>query len=69
MNVIQKRLLLEGLAYNISTTHELTEEQIDALLLVRDTMRRVGLTAHADEHGRIIVRNSRQFTVASALVI
>jgi ADP-heptose:LPS heptosyltransferase len=71
VNVIKKRQLLEGLSYNISTAQELTEDQIDALLHVRDTMRRAGLTARADEHGRIIVRNQNQnqFPVAVALVI
>jgi hypothetical protein len=73
MNVIDKRKMLEGLAYNISITsdltQELTEEQIDALIHVRDTMRRVGLSARADEYGRIIVLNKRQFPVATALVI
>jgi ADP-heptose:LPS heptosyltransferase len=69
MNVIDKRKMLEGLSYNISTARELTEDQIDALLHVRDTMRQAGLTARADEHGRIIVRNRNRSQVAVALTI
>lgn len=69
MNVIDKRKMLEGLSYMFSTSKELTEEQIGALIHVRDTMRAAGLIAAADECGRIVVRNSEQKQVAVGLLI
>ena len=69
MNVIDKRKMLEGLSYSFSTSNELSEEQMDALIRVRDTMRTAGLIAAADEYGRIVVRNSEQKQVALGLFI
>ena len=69
MNVIEKRQMLEGLSYSFSTSKELTEKQIDAIIHIRDTMRAAGLVASADSFGRIIVRNSDQKQVAVGIVI
>ena len=67
MNVIDKRRMLEGLSYMFSTSKELTEQQMDALILARDTMRKAGLLAAADQYGRIIVQNEDKRQVAIGL--
>lgn len=69
LNVIDKRRMLNGLSYMFDTSKDLTEEQMDALILVRDTMRKAGLLAAADYHGRIIVQNKDRKQVAVGLFI
>jgi ADP-heptose:LPS heptosyltransferase len=69
LNVIDKRKMLNGISYMFSTSKELTEAQMDALILVRDTMRKAGLLAAADNHGRIIVQNRDKREVAIGLFI
>jgi ADP-heptose:LPS heptosyltransferase len=69
MNVIEKQQMLEGLSYSFSTSKELTEKQIDAIIHIRDTMRAAGLVVSADSFGRIVVRNSDQKQVAVGIVI
>ncbi len=69
LNVIEKRQMLNGLSYMFNTSKDLTEDQMDALILVRDTMRKAGLLAAADHHGRIIVQNKDRREVAIGLFI
>lgn len=69
LNIIDKRKMLNGLSYMFNTSKELTEAQMDALILVRDTMRKAGLLAAADQHGRIIVQNRDKREVAVGLFI
>ena len=69
VNVIDKRKMLEGLSYMFNTSKELTEQQMDALILIRDTMRQAGLLATADQYGRIVVKNRDQRQVAIGLFV
>jgi ADP-heptose:LPS heptosyltransferase len=69
LNVIDKRKMLNGISYMFSTSKDLTEDQMDALIFVRDTMRKAGLLAAADNHGRIIVQNRDKREVAIGLFI
>lgn len=59
INAMDKHKALNGLYYMLHTSRDITEVQIDALINVRDIMRKAGLIALADNLGRIVVKNRR----------
>lgn len=54
MNIIDKKRMLNGLCYMVRTETGITEEQIDAIVSVRDILRKANLIAVADPEGKRI---------------
>lgn len=58
MNILDKKRMLEGILYNFNLSRDITEEQVDALILMRDTARKAGMILSADSYGRLIVKTT-----------
>ena len=54
MNMIDKTRMLNGLCYRVRTETGITEEQVNAIIRVRDILRKANLIAVADPEGKRI---------------